>query len=66
MRLLGRAAYATNLVLENFDGVEDPKRLFGEAIGEVEAYLKEGKLSESMTKNVAEIVESYRAIGRGR
>jgi hypothetical protein len=65
VRLLGRAAYAANLVLENFDRVEDPRGMFREAIGEVEAYLKEGKLSEPMAKNVGEIVESYRAIGRG-
>jgi hypothetical protein len=62
MRLLGRAAYATNIALSNFDHVDDPKALFEQSIRDLEGFLERGKLIPPMTRNLKQILESYKAV----
>lgn len=62
LRLLGEATYATNIILDNFDGVPDPRAAFGRAIAELEAYLAEEKLIPEMTENLARIIEGYKEV----
>lgn len=64
-RLLGRTAYASNIMLSNFDQVADPKALFEQSIADLEGFLKQKKLIPPMTRNLQEIVASYRAAGTG-
>jgi hypothetical protein len=65
MRLLGRAAYATNIMLSNFDRVGDPKALFDQSVRDLESFLEQRKLIEPMTRNLKQILESYKALGGG-
>lgn len=62
VRLLGETAYAANLVLDNFDQVPEPKRMFAERAAEVEAFLHEGKLIPEMISNLSTILHSYREL----
>lgn len=62
MRLLGETAYATNIILDNFDNVPDPEAQHQKAIAALEAFLAEDRLIPPMTRNVTEIVESYKEI----
>jgi hypothetical protein len=65
MRLLGRAAYATNIMLSNFDQVSDPTELFERSIDDLESFLQKRKLIPAMTRNLQQILESYKAVGTG-
>jgi hypothetical protein len=65
MRLVGRAAYGTNIVLSNFDHVADPKALFERSIDDLEGFLKQQKLIPPMTRNLQQIAASYRAAAAG-
>ena len=62
MRLLGEAAYTANLVLSNFDRVENPEAQFNRAIAELEAYLRRDRLIPQMRGNIEEIAESYKQV----
>jgi hypothetical protein len=64
VRLLGEAAYATNIVLDNFDNVEQPQEFFETSIDRLEAYLNERSLDAEMTQNLQEIVDSYKQVAR--
>ncbi len=59
MRLLGELAYATNIVLDNYDRVDNPQKLFEQAKAEIEAYLAQDKLIPEMTGNIKEIIAGY-------
>lgn len=62
IRLLGEAAHAANLLLDNFDQVERPRRLLENATAEMKDFLREGTLTPEMTANLTKIVESYEEI----
>ena len=60
MRLLGLAAYASNLLLDNFDRIDDPQRLHREAIGELDAFLAKKTLDKPIAANIARISAAYK------
>lgn len=62
VRLLGEAAYATNLMLENFDQVENPKLLHDTALAALEGHLKEATLTPGMIQNLERIVTNYKSV----
>jgi len=61
VRLLGETAYATNLLLDNFDHVDNPRGVFERAMAEMDAFLKEGALAPSMARNIRTILKGYQA-----
>ena len=65
MRLLGRAAYATNIALSNYDNVDDPKALFERSVRDLQGFLEQGKLIPPMTRNLKQILESYKVVAAG-
>ena len=65
MRLLGRATYATNIALSNYDDVDDPKALFERSVRDLQGFLEQGKLIPPMTRNLKQILESYKGVAAG-
>ncbi len=63
LRLLGEAAYATNIVLSNYDKVKSPVILFNRSIASLETYIKESKLLPEMNKNLTLIMNNYKKVG---
>ncbi|MDF3076456.1 MAG: putative periplasmic protein [Sphingobacteriaceae bacterium] len=63
LKLLGSAAYATNIMMSNFDHVKDPKALFDRSIANLEAYIKAGKLIPEMNQNLQTIAKNYKQVG---
>lgn len=64
VRLLGQAAYATNIMLDNFDEVEDPDAHFNKAMSDLEQFLDQEKIIPEMTRNIRKIVDHYKEVAR--
>jgi hypothetical protein len=62
VRRLGELAYATNLVVDNFDAVANPPALFDQRAAELEGWLRDSGLIPEMRANLAKILQSYRDI----
>jgi len=62
LQLLGEAAYATNLVLSNYDNVQNPGELYNHSIKNLEIFIKESKLLTDMNKNLTSIVNNYKMV----
>jgi hypothetical protein len=72
LRLLGETAYAANLVLDNFDAVEEPRALLKDALDTLEKHndtviyeSKEEIFNAPIYENVRDIAASYRGLLRG-
>lgn len=63
LRLLGEAAYATNITLSNFDNVGDPASLFKRSISDMENFIRDQKVIPEMNKNLIVIVNNYKTVG---
>jgi hypothetical protein len=62
LRLVGEAAYAANLLLDNFDNVPNPKAFAEKAFSDLEGYLAEEKLLPEMKDNLRLILADYRKV----
>lgn len=60
LKLVGKAAYASNLVMDNYDHVKDPEKLFNDAISDLEAFIKKGGLMDEMNGNLESIISNYK------
>lgn len=63
LSILGEAAYGANLLLDNFDGVENPEMVFEKAIRNLEKFIDEDQLIPEMTKNLRTILNNYKKVG---
>ena len=63
LKLLGEAAYATNIILSNYDNIEDPVALFNESINNLEEYINDDNLIPQMDKNLVIIINNYKQVG---
>lgn len=62
LQLLGEAAYATNIMLDNFDNVKDPGALYNTSIKNLEDFIKEDKLIPEMIANLTTILNNYKKV----
>lgn len=66
LKLLGKAAYAGNILLSNYDNIKNPVALFNKSMKDLEAFINESKEKEllipGMNRNLARIAENFRKI----
>lgn len=62
VRLLGEAAYAANLLLDNFDHVAAPRALYDKAMAAMEAFLASDPLPPEMARNLRTILADYQGV----
>jgi hypothetical protein len=63
IQLLGEAAYATNIMLSNFDNVKEPVKLFESSIQNLEDFIRESDLIPEMKANLQKIADNYKQVG---
>jgi hypothetical protein len=59
VQLLGRAAYAANLLLDNFDRVQDPAAQYRDALRKLDEFLAQPTLEPEMARNIRQITDNY-------
>jgi hypothetical protein len=64
LKLLGEAAYATNIIISNYDNIEDPFALFNKSINNLEEYINDDNLIPQMDENLVIILNNYKQVGK--